>query len=112
VPGSGVRVEAFGDSAALSDELLALIRSGRKRAGTSLYWSYEAENEPLPRVGDLAIVVDHRNEPVLVTRITEVDVLPHSKVGAEYAACKGEGDGSLEYWQSVHWRIFRASARV
>jgi hypothetical protein len=46
-------VDGYGDSDALSKELLALIRCGRKRAGTSLMWLHEHEKEPLPDVGEI-----------------------------------------------------------
>ena len=106
VPPGPVRVDAYGDSAALSQALLALIVEGRKRAGTSLLWAIQAEQAQLPRVGDIEIVVDHLNEPALITRITEVRVLPYNAVTAEYAATEGEGDGSLEYWRRAHWSFF------
>jgi uncharacterized protein YhfF len=106
LPPGPVRLDGYGDSAALSEELLALIRQGRKRAGTSLVWAMEVENEPLPHVGDIEIVLDHRNEPALVTRIVQVSVVPYGEVTAEYAAVEGEGDGSLEYWRQAHWVFF------
>ena len=60
LPAGVIRVGAFGDSAALSEELLALIRAGRKRGGASLLWAYESDSEPIPSVGDTEIVVNHR----------------------------------------------------
>lgn len=113
LPPGPVRVEAYGDSAELSASLLALIRAGRKRAGTSLLWALEAENEAVPQAGQVEIVVDHRNEPALITRIIEVEIVPYGEVTAEYAAIEGEGDGSLEYWRQAHWAFFsRECARL
>jgi len=106
LPAGAVRVDAYGDSPALSASLLALIREGRKRAGTSLLWAVEADNESLPHVGEIEIVVDHSGEPALVTRITRVEVMPFDAVGADYAAVEGEGDGSLGYWREAHWAFF------
>src|SRR5215218_3884477 len=93
LPHGVLRVDAYGDSPELSSALLALIREGRKRAGTSLLWAVEAEDEAVPQVGDVEVVVDHHHEPVLVTRITRVEVLPYDEVNAEYAAIEDEGDG-------------------
>jgi uncharacterized protein YhfF len=113
VPPGRVRVDGYGDSPELSRELIELIRTGPKRAGTGLLWAYEAESEELPRVGDISIVVDHAHEPVLLTRITSVEVVPFSQVTADYAAMEGEGDGSLEYWREGHWRFFsKECARI
>ena len=63
LPVGVTRVGAFGDSAALSEELLSLIRSGRKCAGASLLWAHEADADPVPSIGEIEIVVDHRNAP-------------------------------------------------
>ena len=95
LPAGPVRVDGYGDSPALSKELLALIRSGAKRAGTSLLWAFEADGDEVPGPGSIEIVVDHRGEPALVTRLTRVTVVPFEEVDAEYAAIEGEGDGSL-----------------
>ena len=101
-----ITVDGYGDSPELSEALLALIRSGQKRAGTSLLWMIEAENETVPQVGDMALVVDHLNQPALICRNTQVDIVPYNQVTAEYAAIEGEGDGSLAYWREVHWDFF------
>ena len=106
LPAGVVRVGAFGDSAQLSEELLALIRAGRKRGGASLVWGHEADAEPIPSVGEIEIVVNHLNEPSLVTRTTAVEVVPFNRVSAQFAAREGEGDGTLEYWRREHWAYF------
>ena len=113
LPHGKVRVDGYGDSDALSKELLALIRSGQKRAGTGLVWLYEHDNEPLPEVGDIEVVIDHLGQPSVVTRIVSVKVLPYGQVTAEYAAIEGEGNGSLRYWREAHWSYFtRACQRI
>ena len=106
LPRGPVRVDGYGDSEALSESLLALIRSGRKRAGTGLVWAYEYDGEEISRTGDIEIVIDYLQEPALVTRITSAKVVPYDEVTAEYAAIEGEGDGSLEYWRRAHWAFF------
>lgn len=113
LPPGRVRVDGYGDSEALSDELLALIRRGKKRAGTGLIWSHEFEDDPIAQAGDIEIVVDHAGVPSIVTRIVSVDVLPYLQVSEEYAAIEGEGDGSLVYWREAHWDYFsRECARI
>ena len=111
LPPGTLRVASFGDTPELSEELLALIRSGRKRGGASLLWAEEAEREPLPKAGDIEIVVDHRSAPRFVTRIVKVEVVPFGDVGAEFAAREGEGDGSLEHWRKAHWDFFSRECR-
>lgn len=113
LPPGRVRVDGYGDSPALSEALIELIRSGPKRAGTSLLWAIEHDGESLPEAGDVEIVIDHAGEPALLTRTTRVDVLPFAEVSADYAAIEGEGDGSLAYWREGHWAFFsRECARI
>jgi uncharacterized protein YhfF len=106
LPEGSVSVGSFGDSPELSEELLALIRIGRKRGGASLLWAWEADGETLPCMGHREVVLDHRGEPVFVTRVTEVQVVPFDRVGADFAAREGEGDGSLAYWRRAHEAFF------
>lgn len=106
LPTGRVRVDGYGDSAELSAELLDLIKSGRKRAGTGLLWAYEHDREPIAMTGDIEIVVDHCNQPALITRIVRSEVVAFHEVSAEYAAIEGEGDGSLEHWRKGHWNFF------
>ena len=113
IPAGRLRVDGYGDSPELSEELLALIRSGPKRAGTGLLWAMEHDGDEMPEVGDVEIVVDHEHRPALLTRIVSVDVVPYNAVTAQYAAIEGEGDGSLEFWRDGHWRFFsRECARI
>lgn len=106
LPPGPIRVDGYGDSAELSRELLGLIKSGRKRAGTGLLWAYEHDGERIAETGDIEIVVDHCNQPALITRIVRSEVIAFSEVTAEYAATEGEGDGSLESWREGHWNFF------
>jgi uncharacterized protein YhfF len=91
----------------LSQALIELIRSGSKRAGTSLLWAHEYDGDSPPKADDIEIVVDHKLEPVLLTRVLSVEVVPFDQVTAEYAETEGEGDGSLQYWREQHWAFFR-----
>ena len=106
LPPGPVRVDGYGDSAELSIELLDLIKSGRKRAGTGLLWAYEYDKEPIAQTGDIEIVIDHNNQPALVTRVVSSVVVAFNRVTAAYAAIEGEGDGSLDYWRKGHWNFF------
>ncbi len=111
LPSGPLRVDGYGDSPELSESLLALIREGRKRAGTGLAWAMQADGESMPQVGDIEIVIDHAHRPVLVTRLTRVRQCRYDEVDAEYAAIEGEGDGSLEHWRRAHWNFFSRESR-
>ena len=111
LPPGPVGVSGFGDSAQLSAELIGLILNGSKRATSALLWSYQADGEALPRVGNLEIVVDHCNQAVCVTRVTSVTVMPFDRVDARHAALEGEGDLSLAWWRVAHDRFFTRECR-
>ena len=96
----------FCDNEADANDLADLMLQGTKRATASLRWIYEAENEPLPKVGDLSVVTTWDGEPCCVIETIQVDVVPYDQVSEEFAAVEGEGDGSLRYWRDVHWDFF------
>ena len=96
----------FCDNQADADELAELVLTGRKRATASALWSYEAEHEPLPRVGDFSVITDWSGNARCVIRTTAVEVVAFAAVSAEFAAAEGEGDGSLEQWREAHWAAF------
>ena len=98
--------EQFGDSAAMADELGALIAAGTKTATCSALWSWQAEGEALPRVGALSIILDGRDQPLCVIETTEVTQRRYDEVDAQFAADEGEGDRSLAYWRDAHWQFF------
>jgi uncharacterized protein YhfF len=100
-------VFSFGDSAALADELAALVAQGRKRATTSLPAEYSSEGLPLPVAGDVSIVTRSNAVPAAVIEFVEVRLMPYQAVDAAYAAIEGEGDGSLAHWQAAHRAYFR-----
>lgn len=97
---------AFGDSPELADALLALVLAGTKTATASAAWEYEATEQPLPRPGDLSIVLDGRGHPWALVRTTAVRVVPFAEVDAESAWLEGEGDRSLAFWRSAHQEHF------
>lgn len=103
----------FDDNQPSADELAVLVLQGVKRATAGLAWSFEADGQAIPKVGDLNIVTDWAGEPVCVVETVRVDIVPYGDVSAEFAAVEGEGDGSLAYWQRVHTAYYaRECARI
>ncbi len=70
--GADYTVVAFGDTAAMADELVAFVLSGRKRATTSLLREYATGVEPVPQAGDFVVVVDGGGRPRCIWRTTDV----------------------------------------
>lgn len=104
--GSAYSAWHFCDNESDANELVDLVLAGTKRATAGLLWSYEAEREPLPVVGDLSIVTDWEGRARCVIRTTSVEVVPFEAVTPEFAAIEGEGDGSLDYWREAHAAAF------
>jgi uncharacterized protein YhfF len=102
----------FGDSAALCDELLALVLAGSKTATAGLLWDYEGSEEPMPRPGGYSVVTDSEGQPACLLRTTEVRIIPYDDVPADFAFDEGEGDRSLAFWRRAHWDYFARRCRA
>ncbi len=98
---------AFGDNPGLADDLLGLVLDGTKTATASSLAELEATGEPVPRPGDLSILLDGAGRPRALIRTTRVDVVPFREVSAEFAALEGEDDRTLASWRREHERYFR-----
>ena len=103
VPGQyrHLRSFAFGDGAALADELLGLVVKGIKTATCS------TEDEPNTSTPDERwVVLDGKGEPRCVIESTEVTYRRFGEVDAAFAYAEGEGDRSLAHWRDAHRRYF------
>ncbi len=103
----------FGDSSRpeLMTKLGLLVRDGPKRATTGLEAEYEDDGDPLPRVGDHAVILDGLDRPLCIIRTTWVEVMPFGEVDAAFAWDEGEGDRSLAEWRAIHERYFAGIGR-
>lgn len=97
----------FGATPQQADELLALVISGVKVGTASALWDYEQAGEPLPRVGELSILLDGADVPRAVIETVAVEVVPFDQVDEEHAFAEGEGDRTLAQWREVHERFWR-----
>src|SRR5206468_2949865 len=79
-------------------ELGLLVRDGPKRATASLRSAYE-DGEPIPRAGELSVILDGDGDPLCVIRTTHVEIRRFADVDEEFAWAEGEGDRSLAYWR-------------
>lgn len=109
---TGIRVDAapycYGASAAMADELAALVRGGRKRATAAILADYANAGEPLPEVGQHAAVHDGAGRPVCIVRTEEVTVGPlESVLDPAFAWDEGEGDRTVENWLAGHTAYWR-----
>ena len=96
----------FDDNARSADALAALVLSGTKRATAGLVWAFESKGKPIPKPGDLSVVTSFSGKPLCVIETQHIQIVPFSKVDADFASIEGEGDGSLAYWQRAHTAFF------
>lgn len=101
---------SFGADPATADALIELVLAGVKTATAGALWDYEAEDEPLPTSGSLAILLDGAQQPRALIRTTDVRIVPFDEVDAEHAHLEGEGDRSLVSWRDIHRRFFTEHA--
>jgi uncharacterized protein YhfF len=101
----GAETFRFGDSAALSDALLTLVRSGKKRATCTHMAELEAGGAQ-PEVGRRDIAINFDGTPALVIETVEVVDTTFEQMTEEMALLEGE-DESLAGWRAGHERYFR-----
>ncbi|MFD1574111.1 ASCH domain-containing protein [Agromyces cerinus subsp. nitratus] len=99
-------VERFGDHAELSDALLELVMSGRKRATATLVKEFAADGVPLPRVGSHWIACDASGAPRVILRSTELRLGTIADADEAFAFDEAEDDRSLEAWLVGHRRYW------
>ena len=85
-----------------------LVLKGEKRATAGLLWSYQAEDEAIPEIGNLAVITNWDGIPQCIIEITKVEIKAFNEVGPEFAFEEGEGDKSLSWWREAHWKFFSA----
>jgi len=95
----------FGDSAALSDELLALVRSGRKRATCTHMAELEA-GAMRPTVGRRDIALNFDGTPALVIETREVVETTFRDMTEAMALAEGENE-TLDGWRRDHEAYYR-----
>ncbi|HEY0187247.1 MAG TPA: ASCH domain-containing protein [Cellulomonas sp.] len=97
----------FGDGPELADALLDLVLDGVKTATSTALVEFEQSGEPLPRRGDLSIVLDSAGRPRVLLRTTAVATVPFDEVSEEHARAEGEDDRTLASWRREHETYWR-----
>ncbi len=95
----------FGDNQKLCDELLTLVRSGKKTATCGALRDFKSGAEAMPVVGRRDIALDWCDMPALVIETVEVAIKRYCHVTEEFALAEGENE-TLAGWQEDHRRYF------
>ena len=87
-----------------ADLLAELVIEGKKTATCSAHVLYGLEGEAVPQVGQYSILLNSKEMPVAIIRVTSVSLIPMNEVPEEFALAEGEGD--FDYWWNVHKEFF------
>jgi uncharacterized protein YhfF len=101
-------VAEFAFPGPLRDALVTAILDGRKTTTSSLLVEYENEDEPLPKAGDRAAVVDSEGRRIAVIETTAVRVLRVGDVDLAHALGEGEGYTSVAEWRAGHEQFWHS----
>lgn len=90
----------------VGDRLADLVVNGTKTATASAYQIFALRNEPVPKAGDLSIILRSDGEAACIIETTSIEIRKFLDVEARHAFDEGEGDRTLEYWRRVHREFF------
>lgn len=102
----------FCDNKKDANECLQLALQGIKRATSTSIWYFDTYQQPLPKVGDLAIITNWDGEAKAIIQTTKVEIISFEDITPEQAKMEGEGDQSLAYWRKVHWDYYAREMQV
>ena len=96
-------VDQFADSPEAATKVGKLVRDGVKTTTSSLVWGLEHIGEPLPKVGNIELIVDGNGEPLCIIELINVEIKPFNAVDKKFAFEYGEGDRTLDFWLRDNW---------
>lgn len=97
----------FCDNREDADLCAALVVTGRKRATATSLAELGLGGDPLPQIGDFAIVLDWEGRAKAIIRTTSVEIRRFGDIDKTFAAKEGEGDLTLEWWRAAHVAYYK-----
>ena len=89
------------------DYISGLAAEGLKRGTCHMALDFEVTGVKRRNPGDYWVVVDSKNTPLAVVRVTKIEVRPFNEIGEEFSSVENEGDGSFKYWYDGHLGFFQ-----
>lgn len=103
---------SFGDSPEMADDLVNYVLSGEKTTTSGMLLDFEHDEDPIPKEGDKAIILNGAKKPVCIIEYVKVEQKKYNEVDEEYALKEAEGFKSLDDWKVVHWAFFTRRCEV
>lgn len=97
----------FCDNEKDANDCAKLVVKKIKQATSPSLWSFEINNEKLPRKGYLNIITNWNKVPQAIILTTKIELIKFSEITAKFAQREGEGDKSLAYWKKVHKAYYK-----
>ena len=97
----------FCDNEKDANDCAKLVVKNIKQATAPSLWSFEINNEKLPRKGDLNIITNWNKAPQAIILTTKIELIKFSEITAKFAQKEGERDKSLAYWRKVHKAYYK-----
>ena len=108
IPHNDVVSFKFGDNEDLCNELLRLVRSGKKTATCDALRQFGPHGEEIPLVGRRDVALNWDGTPALLLETLEVTQMRFCDVDESFALAEGENN-DLEGWQRDHQEYFERS---
>ena len=96
----------FGDSKPLCNEILALVRAGKKTATCEALRVYGPEGDEMPKVGRRDIALEWDGRPALMLETVEVSTRKFKDMDEEFVAAQGEFR-DLAHWREAYKAYFK-----
>jgi uncharacterized protein YhfF len=99
----------LGEPGPLREQLIQAVLTGQKTATSALLAQYEADHEPLPRIGEERVMIDSTGQAVGRVVLTKVSVIALGEVDDRLAHDEGEGFRDAGDWRAAHesfWRTY------
>ncbi|MFK7811676.1 MAG: ASCH domain-containing protein [Maribacter sp.] len=99
--------DSFHNNEADAKRLADLIVSGKKQAGSMLYFFFKEAKADLPTIGTKSIVTNFDGKARAIIQTTKVDTIPFSQISEAYAVLDmGTDIEPLKKWKKAHWDFF------
>ena len=106
------KVRHYGNSRAIGDAIIPLVRDGEKTGTFSLAAEFDGKPDDAPSVGDYYVVTDFDGDPALLFRITEIEHVPFVGINATHVQVEGPAARTVEVWRKIHWDYWGSILRA